>query len=65
MQKGILIRTGSHCLWKGVYAGNLDFAYNEYLRLKEKYSGFEVTYHDDTDSEFVNAVVDQPGLIQE
>lgn len=65
MQKGILIRTGSHCLTKKVYAGDLSFANSEYLRLKEKYSGFEVTYHDDTDPEFVNAIVDQPGLIQE
>ena len=62
--KGILIRTGGHGLWKGVYAGNLDTAYQQYLRLKEKYSGFTVTYHNADDPEFVSALIDMPGLIE-
>lgn len=64
MQKGILIRTGNHCLWKAVFAGDLAYAQAEFDRLAQKYPGLTVSLHDDTDTEFVTAEVDQPGLVE-
>lgn len=63
---GILIRTGSHGLWKGVYAGNPEGALCHLARLRNKYPGFEViAFEDPCDPEFINALIDQPGFVQE
>lgn len=66
MQYGVLIKTGDHCMAKAVFAGTYDGCYAEYLRIKEKFSGFCVEwYEDDTDPDFANAQVDMPGMIEE
>lgn len=65
MQKGILIKTGGHVLWKGDYACSLDYANTEVVRLQQKYPGLEVVLYEDSSApEFVNAQVDMPGLIE-
>lgn len=63
MDKGILIRTGSHCLYRAVYSGNCDAAYARYLEFKAKYPGLRVTYHEANDAEFVNTVVTRPDIL--
>lgn len=60
MQKGILIKTGDHVLAKKVYAGCEHCAEAEYNRLREKHPGLVISYHDDTDPDFANAVVTDP-----
>lgn len=60
MEKGLVITTGDHCLWKAVYAGNMAFADAEYARLREKYSGLTVTQYELPDAAFDAALVTDP-----
>lgn len=63
MQKGILIKDGSLILQKSVYGGAIDTntMNAEITRLQTKYPTYTFTlYETDTDTAFVNAIVDTP-----
>lgn len=65
MQKAILVKNGSSVLAKMVYSGGsqifIDFVDDEMVRLQAKYPTYTFTlYEEDTDSEFIAAVVDTP-----
>lgn len=64
MQSAILVKDGSNVLAKMVYAGDLSFVDVEVTRLRAKYPTYTVTKFDsDQDSNFVNAVYNNPGNI--
>lgn len=66
MQQAILVKNGSAVLAKKVYGGAItdELMADEMSRLEAKYPTYTFTlYANDTDSEFINAVVDTPTFV--